>query len=276
MKAFSQMALAGAVLSLCIIGNSAMMTWATLDAPSYDVLFDDAPVEFADDKTLRLDVASNDRAYLVYDDHLQIRSSYITYYDLNNSYEHEDVNYVIGAYCYTPPIPAQNATLDSVTEINRFNFYAWNGTVSVQAMQYSANRMTLEVNSTDNATLLVRPVGLSHGYEYRVLVDGDTVGWARVNSQGYFEYNYTGDWSNHTITFTLIGRVTAVPSMYLNIIQVFLYLGVFVVVSKEMLLPMRQKQMRPEEVTERLIKAAVYIVASLAIISLVFKLFIGV
>ena len=64
--------------------------------------------------------------------------------------------------------------------------------------------------------------------------------------------------------------------MYLNIIQVFLYLGVFVVVSKEMLLPMRQRQMRPEEVTERLIKAAVYIVASLAIISLVFNLFIGV
>lgn len=245
--------------------------------PEYDLTIDNIPVNFDDDKTLYVDTQTNDRAFLIYNDYLQVRSQYLTFYELNNSYDHEDVNLIIGTYCYTPSIPAQNATLDSIIPIDRFTFYAWNGTVSVKCPSSDADSMTLEINSTDeDATLLIRAISLTYGHEYRVIVDGDTKEWCRVNWQGYIEYNYTAGWSNHTITFLHIGGVTFVPNTYLNIIQVFLYLGVFVVVGKQMILPLRAKRVSQKEFTNTIIHAAIYIVVSIAMISIVFKLFVGV
>ena len=213
------------ILAICLVLSFSLtgfvVSSAMTDPPTYDLTVDNIPVNFDDDKTMYVDTQTNDRAFLIYNDHLKIRSAYLTFWGFNETYEHEDICFVSGSYAYAL-VPAINLTLNSITEVNRFEFYAWNGTVGVQCSDYSTNRMTLQVNSTDNATLLIRPTGLTRNYEYRVVIDGNAVGWAHVNSQGYFEYNYTGDWSNHTITFTLIGRITEVPAMYLNIIQIFL------------------------------------------------------
>lgn len=262
--------------SLCLMGYTVTYALAGAD-PEYDLTIDNIPVIFSGNKTLYLDTQTNDRGFLIYNDHLKIRSQYLTFYELNNSYEHEDVNYVIGGYCYTP-IPAQNATLDTIVEINRFQLSSWNGTVTVGCTEYGTSRMVLQVNSTDNATLLIRAVELHRNYEYRVLVDDSPVAWLRVNDGQYIEYNYTGDWwSNHTITFQQYGEAIEVPSQYLYLLEIMLCLGVVAVVVKAMVLPVVKNKPVSNEVYVRVaIKAMFYIIVALVMITLVFKLFVGV
>ena len=263
------------VCAMCFMGYSLMSVLAT-DASGYDLTLDDVPCALGDD-TLRLDTQTNDRAFLIFEDNVKIRSQYLTFYELNNSYEHDDINYVIDDYCYTPEIPAQNATLDTITEINRFQLSSWNGTVTVQRpTDYSENRMTLTVNSSDNATLMIRAVDLHRNYEYRIIVDDVKVGWIRVNSAQYFEYNYTGDWSEHTITFQLMGMATEVPAQYLGLIQIMLCMGVFIVVVKSMILPLKKPGISQAVMTKTMIKAAIYIVVSVSMIVIVFQMFAGV
>ena len=246
------------------------------EPPEYDLTIPDIPCVLGDE-TFRIDTQTNDRGFLISNDGVTIRSQYLTFYELNNSYEHDDINYVVGGYCYTPEIPAQNATLDTIIEINRFQLSSWNGTVTVQRpTQYSENRMVLTVNSSDNATLLIRAVDLHRNYEYRIIVDDVKVGWIRVNSDRYFDYNYTGDWSNHTITFQLTSKATEVPAEYLGIIQVMLCMGVFIVVIKSMVLPLKKPGISQAVMTRTLIKASVYIIVASAMIVLVFQMFAGV
>ena len=257
------------------IAGYAFTSAIAADAPQYDLTIDNMPVNFTAETTMRLDTQTNDRAFVIYEDHLRIRSQYLTFWDFNETYDHEDVNLVTGAYAYAV-VPAMNLTLNSITEINRFQLSSWNGTVSVRCSEYGINRMTLLVNSSDNATLLIRAVDLSVGYEYRVLIDGAPTDWVRANWHDYFEYNYTGSWSNHTITFVLISGPTLVPQMYLYLIQVFLILGVFIAVSKKMILPLRHKELKPNETMKNLFQAAIYIAVSMALITIVFHMFVGV
>ena len=259
---------------ICFAGY-ALMSEVRGASLEYDLVIDEIPLNFTSGHTMTLDTSTNDRAFIIHDDYLQIRSQYLTFWDFNETYEHEDVNLVVGPYCYAH-VPAENLTLDSITEINRFQLSSWNGTVSVRCAEYDARHMKLIINSSDDATLLIRGCALTFGDEYRVLVDGNTVDWVRVNWNRYFEYNYTGAWSNHTVQFINIGSATLVPNLYLNLIQVFLYLGVFVVVSKQMILPLRKKNLQPEVITRRLIRAAIFIVVGLAFISIVFHQFVGV
>ena len=203
----------------------------------YDLVVDDMPVNFNDDVTMRIDTQTNDRGFVIYNDYLLIRSPYLTYWDFNETYEHEDVNLVNGSYCYAY-VPAENLTLNSITEINRFRLSSWNGTVSVQCSEYGTDSMILEANSTDNATLLIRAVGLHRYYEYRVLVDSAPVAWVTTDVNGAFEYNYTADWSNHTIQFVLMGGIVEVPNAYLTLVQIMLCLAVALVVLKSMVLPL--------------------------------------
>ena len=264
------------VCSVCFMGYTLMSVGAFV-APEYDLVIDDIPCNFTNNKTIRIDTQTNDRGFVIYSDYLHIRSQYLTFYELNNSYEHEDINYVIGGYCYTPDIPAQNATLDTITEINRFQLSSWNGTVTVQMpTQYSTNRMELVFNSTDNATLLIRAVGLHAGDEYKIIVDGDSQGWQWVNAQQYLEYNYTGDWSTHTVVFQFTGRAIEVPAQYLYLIEVMLCMGILIAVVKEMVLPLKKKNYRPEEITKALIKATMFIVVGMALVIAVFRMFVGV
>src|SRR4030042_6089844 len=191
---------------IAILGSVLLMGYTLMSVsggadPEYDLTIDNIPVNFDDDKTLYLDTQTNDRGFVIYPDYMVIRSPYVTFYDLNNSYAHDDINYVIGSYCYTPAIPAQNATLDTITPVDRFQLSSWNGTVTVATTEYTTNRMVLTVNSTDNATLLIRCTGLHRNYEYKVYVDDHPVGYERVNSEQYLEYNYTGDWSTNKTEF---------------------------------------------------------------------------
>ena len=180
-----------AIALVCLVGLMGyVVTSKAAMSVDYDLVIDDMPVNFTDNKTLRIDTQTNDRGFVIYDDYLHIRSPYLTFWDFNETYDHEDVNLVIGQYCYAY-VPAENLTLDSITEVDRFQLSSWNGTVSVQCVSDSADRMILEVNSTDNATLLVRAVGLHRNYEYRILVDDVQIGWKTVNVNGWFEYNYT-------------------------------------------------------------------------------------
>lgn len=264
------------ILSGCYLGYTLMSVSGLSADPEYDLTIDNIPVNFDDDKTLYVDTQTNDRAFVIYNNHLKIRSSYLTFWDYNESDSHEDICYVNGSYAYAI-VPAANLTLDSITEINRFVLSSSDGTVGVQCISYDSDSMTLEINSTDaDASLTVRAVGLTYGHEYRVVVDGDTRSWVRVNWQNYLEYNYTGDWSNHTLSFIHIGGVTFVPNTYLNIIQVFLYLGLFVVVAKQMVLPLKDKRISDKERMNTLVKAAIYVVVGCSMISIVFHLFVGV
>ena len=263
------------VCSMCFMGYSLMSVLAT-ETPEYDLTIDDIPCILGDE-TLRIDTQTNDRGFLIDNDGVTIRSQYLTFYELNNSYEHDDINYVVGGYCYTPEIPAQNATLDTIIEINRFQLSSWNGTVTVQRpTEYSTNRMELTINSTDNATLLIRAVGLHAGDEYKVFVDGESQGWRWVNDYQYLDYNYTSDWSTHTVVFQFTGRAVEVPAQYLYIIEVMLCMGIFIAVVKEMILPLKKKNYRPEEITKALVKSVIFIVVGMGLVILVFRLFVGV
>jgi hypothetical protein len=263
------------VAVLSCLGYTAMYAWAFAD-PEYDLTVDNIPVNFDGNKTLYLDTQTNDRGFVIYNDHLKIRSQYLTFWDFNESYDHEDVCLVNGSYAYAT-VPAMNLTLDSITEINRFQLSSWNGTVTVGCTEYSASRMTLQVNSTDNATLLIRAVELHRNYEYRVFVDDQPREWLKVNDAQYIEYNYTGDWSNHTITLLQYGQYITVPSASLYMIQLFLILGVVFVVIKLLVWPLRnQKPVNLDLLMRRFFYAGMYIVISSFAIILTFKLFVGV
>ena len=265
-------------VTLGLSGYAITSTLAT-DAPEYDLTIDNMPVNLTDNKTLYIDTQTNDRAYVIHTDYIQIRSQYLTFWDFNETYPHEDVNYVIGDYCYAH-VPAENLTLDTVTEINRFQLSSWNGTVSVQCVSDDSERMVLEANSTDNATLLIRAVGLHRYYEYRILVDDSPVGWGVADVNGEFEFNYTAGWSNHTIEFRLMGYLSEVPSAYLTLIQLCLCLAVAMVVIKTMVLPLTDEKVRgrltPHEMTKTLIQAGLYIMVATLFVLLVFRLFAGV
>lgn len=258
---------------LCLSGYFQMMAKG-IASVDHDLVVSDMPVGFDNGKTMRIDTQTNYRSFVIYNDCLRIRSQYLTYWDFNETYEHEDVCYVIGEYVYAY-VPPENLTLNSITEINRFQLSSWNGTVSVHSSQYSINRMTLIVNATTNASLLIRPVGLEFASRYRVLVDDEEVTSCVVNMAGYFEYNYTGVWSNHTITLLYSGSLVIVPSTYLNIIYIFLTLGVFITVAKAMILPMRQKKLTPHQVQRTLVRAGIYIVVASTLLITMTNMFIG-
>lgn len=259
--------------SIMIMGCLAIQLVHGAAAPSYDLTVDDVPISLGD-KTLRIDTETNYRAYVIHEDYVNIRSEYITYWDFNETYDHEDVCYVIGDYVYAH-VPAENLTLDTITEINRFRLSSWNGTVSVSALSYSMANLTLQVNSTDNASLLINVVGLNFASRYHVYYDGEYSRSMIVDATGILELNYSGPWSNHTITMSYGGSVTVVPSAYLNIIYIFLTMGVFVTVTKTMVLPMRQKSLQPAEVQRNLIKSAIYIVVASTCLCMMTNLFIG-
>ena len=84
------------VVSVCLLGYVVMSVSGLGADPEYDLTVDNIPVNFSDNKTLYLDTQTNDRAFIIYNNYMQIRSQYLTFYDLNNSYAHEDVNLVIG------------------------------------------------------------------------------------------------------------------------------------------------------------------------------------
>ena len=143
--------------------------------------------------------------------------------------------------------------------------------------EYSTDFMVLDVNSTDNATLLIRAVGLHRNYEYRVLVDDAPVAWLRVNSGQYIEYNYTGDWSNHTITFDMKGHITEVPAVYLNMILLFIILGATVSVIRSLVLPYKQgMKVSPKDQLKIIIKGVLFIAVASSLIVVLFKMFVGV
>lgn len=263
------------ILSMCFAGYAVTSSLGYFDS-SYDLTLDNIPVNFTAEKTLYVDTQTNDRGFVVCDTYLLIRSQYLTFYDLNNSYEHEDSNLVIGAYCYAT-VPAQNATLDTIRPIDRFQLSSWNGTVTVSTSSYTTKRMVLQVNSSDNATLLIRAIGLDWPHRYRIHIDGIAQSnMLTASHAGEIEYNYTGAWSNHTITFSDMGAPVIVPTIYLNIIELFLIIGLFVTVAKVMILPVTSKQnVPPDVVTRNLIHAAIYIAIGLTAIGLVFNLFIG-
>lgn len=261
--------------SVLLLGYTLMSVSGGAD-PEYDLTIDNIPVNFDGDTTLYVDTQTNDRGFVIYNNHLLIRSQYLTFWDFNETYEHEDVCYVTGSYAYAT-VPAQNLTLDSITEINRFQLSSWNGTVTVGCTEYSASRMTLQVNSTDNATLLIRAVELHRNYEYRVFVDDQPREWLKVNDAQYIEYNYTGDWSNHTISLLQYGQYTTVPSASLYMIQIFLILGVVFVVIKSLVWPLKdQKPVNLDILMRRFFYAGMYIAISSFAIILTFKLFVGV
>jgi hypothetical protein len=267
------------LVALSILGlGYTLMSVSGGAAVDYDLTIDNIPVNFSAEKTMYLDTQTNDRAFIIYNDYLKIRSQYLTFYDLNTSYEHDDVNQVIGAYCYTT-IPAQNATLDSITPVDMFELSSWNGTVTVSAVSTDLDHPTLEVNSTTNASLFIRVHGLHRNYEYKIFIDGhpELDSWVRVNDAQYIEYNYTGPWSLHTITFQKYGQAVEVDASSLLIIQIMLCLGVTLGVFKTMVLPLKdQKPIRSEILIKTFIKAGVYIVVGVTIIVLTFNLFVGV
>lgn len=276
MSLYGKLAAVALICSLTFSGYALTNArgFSMMATPDYDLTIDNLPVNFTDEKTLYLDTQTNNRGFVIYQDHLRIRSQYLTYWDFNESYEHEDVCYVIGQYAYAY-VPAENLTLDSITEINRFRLSSWNGTVTVSSSSYSPSRMVLHVNSTENASLLIEAVSLVFASRYHVYYDDNYSHSLVVGASGIIAVNYTGPWSNHTITLSYAGSLTIVPSLYLNIIYVFLTLGVFITVTKTMVLPMRQKSLRPGEVQKNLIKSAIYIVVASTLLCMMTDIFIG-
>ena len=188
------------VLSVCLLGYVSMSTQATT-APTYDLRIDSIPCLFDANKTMVLDFTSNYRAIIVYPDELQIRSHYLSFYDLNISDGHQDVNVVSGTYCYAT-IPAVNATLTKIREVNNIALGTSGGSVTVRVLENGPSKIKLRVNSTSNPTLFVNLTGMSaSGGSYRVSIDStDIIDRIYASPTGDLSFNFSGPWSSHILT----------------------------------------------------------------------------
>jgi len=196
---------------IAILGSVLLMGYTLMSVsggadPEYDLTIDNIPVEFNDGKTLYLDTQTNDRAFVIFSDYLQIRSHYLTFYDLNISDGHSDTNLVSGDYCYAT-IPSVNATLNSIRPVNNIALSTDSGSVTVSVLKNTDRKIQLRVNSSNHASLNIQFYDLLPYDNYKFSVDGDRVSIDKTNDQGVLEYSFDGPWTTHTLTLEYAGYV---------------------------------------------------------------------
>ena len=198
-----------AVLALvCAIGFTgyAFMSVGAFDSPDYDLVIDNIPCNFDLDKTLYIDTQTNDRGFVIYNDYLLVRSHYLSFYDLNISDGHSDTNLVSGAYCYAT-IPAVNATLTDIREVNNIGFSTDSGSVTVSIIKNTRTLIKLRANSSNDAELNIFVYNLVPYDKYKLSVDGDRVEMKKSNGDGSISFEYDGAWSSHTLTISYEGFI---------------------------------------------------------------------
>jgi hypothetical protein len=131
---------------------------------------------------------------------MEIFSPYMSFYDLNISDHHPDINLVSGAYCYAT-IPAQNATLTRIREVNNIALSSSGGSVTVSISRNEDAIIRLRVNSTSTPTLTVSLSGLVAGDRYQVTMDS-TVVHDRIyaSPNGTMTFSVDGPWSSHELS----------------------------------------------------------------------------
>jgi len=196
------------VVSVLLLSLSAfaLMNGIASLPPDYDLVVDNLPCDFNDGKTLFVDTQTNHRDFVVYSDHLLIRSHYLSFYDLNISDGHRDTNLVSGDYCYAT-IPSVNATLVNVREIDNLGFSTDSGSVTVSILKNARTLIKLAVNSSNDARLNIFVYDLIPFDKYKLSVDGDRVEMKKSNGDGSISFEYDGAWSSHTLTISYEGFI---------------------------------------------------------------------
>ena len=194
------------VVSVLLLSLSAfaLMNGIASLPPDYDLVVDNLPCDFNDGKTLFVDTQTNHRDFVVYSDHLLIRSHYLSFYDLNISDGHRDTNLVSGDYCYAT-IPSVNATLVNVREIDNLGFSTDSGSVTVSILKNTRTTVKLRVNSSNDASLNIFVYDLIPFDKYKFSVDSHRVEIAKASESGTLVFEYDGVWSSHTLTISYEG-----------------------------------------------------------------------
>ena len=192
------------VCSICFMGYALTSSMA-LDTPDYDLTIDDMPVSLGDE-TLRIDTQTNDRAFIIHSDYIQIRSQYLTFYDLNISDGHADTNIVSGNYCYAT-IASINATLVNVREVNNIGLSTDSGSVTVSVLKNTNTLIKLRVNSSNDAELNLFFYNLIPFEKYKLSVDGERIDMKKATGTGGIAFEYDGTWSSHTLTLSYEGFI---------------------------------------------------------------------
>jgi len=193
------------ILSFGVTGPSFVTVLAS-ETPEHDLTIDNIPCNFNDNKTLYIDTQTNDRGFVIYNDYLLVRSHYLSFYDLNISDGHSDTNLVSGAYCYAT-IPAVNATLTDIREVNNIGFSTDSGSVTVSIIKNTRTLIKLRANSSNDAELNIFVYNLVPYDKYKLSVDGDRVEMKKSNGNGSISFEYDGAWSSHTLTISYEGFI---------------------------------------------------------------------
>jgi len=195
----------GLICSVVLTGFSLLSVLASV-TPEYDLTMDNMPCNFDDNKTLYIDTQTNDRGFVIYNGYLLVRSHYLSFYDLNISDGHTDTNLVSGSYCYAT-IPAVNATLTDIREVNNIGFSTDSGSVTVSIIKNTRTLIKLRANSSNDAELNIFVYNLIPYDKYKLSVDGDRVEMKKSNGDGSISFEYDGAWSSHTLTISYEGFI---------------------------------------------------------------------
>ena len=236
---WSKLAAVASVFLLCMGGYLATANAAT--PLEYDLTIDAIPVEFEGDITMILESQTNERAIWIFADRLEVRSFWLTFYDMNTTdEEYEGTNYVDANYSALV-IQAENASVE--TRPVQIGVEAVNGTLEFENMTIgttsSVGKMAYSVdirNATENLELRLVAAGLVPAREWSVRLDGVQVEKCHSNASGMIELDLTGPWSNQTLTiYRVWGANDAFEFMLGVLVLVFIaivLLGIILKVKK--------------------------------------------
>ena len=199
------------LLAIVLVGSLTLTGFALVsvlaaETPEYDLTLDNIPCNFDNNKTLNIDTQTNDRGFVIYNEYLLVRSHYLSFYDLNISDGHTDTNLISGEYCYAT-IPAVNATLTNIREVNNIGFSTDSGSVTVSIIKNTRTLIKLRANSSNDAELNIFVYDLIPYDKYKLSVDGDRVEMKKSNGDGSISFEYDGAWSSHTLTISYEGFI---------------------------------------------------------------------
>ena len=188
--------------SLCMVGYT-LTAYGGMDP---DLVVDNTRCDFSDGKSLYIDTQTTSRSFVLSNTFLQIRSHYLSFYDLNISDGHADTNVVSGDYCYAT-IPSINATLIDVREVDNLGFSTDSGSATVALLKNTRTTIKILVNSSNDASLNIFVYDLIPFDKYKFSVDGHRVEITKASESGSLIFAYDGDWSSHVLTISYEGFI---------------------------------------------------------------------
>jgi len=222
------------VLSVCLLGYTAMSTWG-------------APIPTA--------------GMVAIDDSTLI-------------YQGNNVNYTFASDSVIPRLEVGSTYIEigTVRITSTISTGYVIGVLSEWSNSHSVKWTMNTTNATANLNCSVS--GLLPFYRYELLRDSTRVEVFTTNVTALHSFNYSGPWSIHTFEVHYLGPTIAqqMGLGYANLLFILLTVGIVVGIIGEAIYPLRHEKVTFEKLTERMIYMMIYIVIAITMLGVVYAI----